>query len=409
MPKINKPLRAVKVNGIVEEGCHNLGRNLYKKIKGNSRLYMLRYTMNGRTRDMSLGSCSKISLADARAQVREAQELIIRGRDPIEERRERKAKSIASRSTLTFDQATNAAHGVRSPGFRSDKHDKEWIRSVKKHISPYIGSFPVDQVNSDHIVKAIRPIWGEKTETARRVLQRVEFIMDWATAHEYRKGDNPARWKNRLEFALTDPRKITKVQHFKALPVNEMPSFMGNLRKQEGIAARALEFVILTAARSGEIRGATWDEINIQDSLWIIPEDRMKSGRKHRVPLSNSAIEILSKIPRFTGNKHVFPAPRGGMLSDMALPNVLKRMGIDAVPHGFRSTFRDWCSEQDNYDREVSERALAHRIGSATETAYRRSDQLEKRRKLMREWDNFLNSHKSTDEDSLIGKNENAA
>jgi integrase len=226
----------------------------------------------------------------------------------------------------------------------------------------------------------------------------------WATVHEYRAGINPARWQGYLDQVFAKPSKISKVQHYKALPIDDMPSFMMDLRRHEGFGARALEFTILTAARSGEVRGATWDEIDLNAKVWTIPADRMKAGKEHRSALSNEAIGLLKTMPRIDDNNYVFPSPRGGMLSDMSLAAVLKRMKLDVVPHGFRSTFRDWASERTNYPRDAAEMALAHTIKNKVEAAYRREDLLPKRALMMQDWANFIYNYKSADVISINDK-----
>jgi integrase len=254
------------------------------------------------------------------------------------------------------------------------------------YANPVIGALPVDAVELAHIVNILNPIWETKTETASRLRQRLEQILAWATVRGYRSGDNPARWRGHLDAVLPKPGKVSKVTHHRALPVDATPGFVTDLRKRDGIAARALEFLILTATRSGEVRGATWDEIDLQAKTWTIPAARMKASKEHRVPLSERAIEILEAAPRFAGCASVFPSARGGKLSDMALTSVMRRMQADAVPHGFRSTFRDWCSERTAFPHEVAEQALAHTITSAVERAYRRGDLFTKRVKMMQEW-----------------------
>jgi integrase len=242
------------------------------------------------------------------------------------------------------------------------------------------------------VVKILEPIWSSKTETATRLRGRLEQVLDWATVRGFRHGDNPARWKGHLDKILAKPGKLAKIEHHPALPYLDMAQFMVDLREKEGVAARLLEFTILTAARSGESRGATWSEINLSATLWTIPGERMKAGKEHRVPLSASALEILRNLPRTPDTDLIFPAPRNGQLSDMAMTAIMRRMGLSAVPHGFRSTFRDWCAECTNYPRDVAEMALAHAIGNKVEAAYRRGDLIEKRARLMSDWAKFCNT-----------------
>jgi integrase len=239
------------------------------------------------------------------------------------------------------------------------------------------------------VLAVLRPIWTTKTETASRLRARIEAVLDWAAAHSYRDGVNPARWKGHLDAILPAAGKVTKVEHHTALPIDAVGVFLCDLRAQEGMGARALEFAILTAARSGEVRGATWAEIDLNGRVWTVPPERMKVPKEHAVPLSDAAMRLLRALPRIEGVDFVFAAPRGGQLSDMTLSAVLRRMNVPAVPHGFRSTFRDWCAERTNFPRDVAEMALAHAIGDKVEAAYRRGDLFAKRVKMMQAWADF--------------------
>ena len=252
-----------------------------------------------------------------------------------------------------------------------------------------MGKLLVRDVAQEHVLNALEPIWKTKTETATRLRGRIESVLDWATVRKYRTGENPARWKGHLDMLLPAPGKIQKVEHHKALPIDAMPAFFVELRQREGCAARALEFAILCASRSGEVRGATWSEMDFEAGVWTIPASRMKANAEHRVPLTESSIRILNTLPHYEGNDLVFAAPRGGKLSDMTLTAVLRRMKAEAVPHGFRSTFRDWSGERTNYPRELAEQALAHALENKVEAAYRRGDGLEKRRQMMLDWAEF--------------------
>ena len=252
-----------------------------------------------------------------------------------------------------------------------------------------MGSLLVRDVGLPHVLEVLRPIWSTKTETATRVRARLEAVLDWATTNNYREGLNPARWKGHLKNLLAKPSKVAEVVHHQALPVRAVGAFMRDLRGHSGMGARALEFAILCASRSGEVRGATWAEIDLDAAVWTIPAARMKMGKEHRVPLSDAALELLKALPRIQDNELVFPAARGGQLSDMTLSAVLRRMKVPAVPHGFRSTFRDWCAEFTNYPRDVAEMALAHAIGDKVEAAYRRGDLFGKRQKMMQGWADY--------------------
>lgn len=340
--------------------------------------------------DIGLGGYPDVTLEQARKQARDIREQIRKGIDPIAARRALvDAMKAAQAKTLTFDQAAKACHTTKASEFRNAKHKEDWISSLNRYVSPLIGELPVADVELAHVVRVLEPIWTTKTETATRVRQRIESVLAWATVSGYRSGDNPARWKGNLEHALAKPARVQKVTHYPALPWQEVGAFMVELRKREGIGARALEFAILTAARSGEVRGATWDEIDLQAKLWTIPAERMKAKKQHRVPLSDAAIRLLKALPRMEGSTWVFPSPRGKQLSDMSINVVTRRMEANVVPHGFRSTFKDWCRSCTSYQDEVSELALAHVSSDATRAAYARDELLPKRERLMRDWAKF--------------------
>ena len=292
----------------------------------------------------------------------------------------------------------------RTAEFRSEKHKKQWRSTLDKYAVPVLGELSVSDIDVSDVLRVLEPIWTTKTETASRLRGRIEAVLSWATVSGHRKGDNPARWRGNLDAVLPKPGKVAKVKHNPALSLADAADWFSDLRKRDGIATRALEFVALTAARSGEVRGATWDEIDPGAGLWIIPAERMKAQREHRVPLTADAVALLQGLPRMQGSPYVFPAARGGMLSDMALSACMKRIheareggyldprsGRPAVPHGLRSTFRDWTAERTEYERDMAEIALAHTVGTTVERAYRRSDMIEKRRQMMAAWARFLN------------------
>lgn len=266
---------------------------------------------------------------------------------------------------------------------------------MEAYAYPVLGALAVSAIELPHILRVLEPIWQTKTETASRLRGRIESVLDFATVRGYRTGDNPARWRGHLDAILPTPTKIQKRQHHPAMPIDEVPAFMRTLRGIDGVAALALQFVILTAARSGEARGARWVEVDLDTAVWIVPGDRMKAGAEHRVPLSMQAVQLLRSVPR--ASEFVFPAPRGGVLSDMTMTAVMRRLGLDYVPHGFRSSFRDWCGERTNYPRELAEAALAHTLKNRVEAAYRRGDALERRRPLMQGWADFLDRVESAD------------
>ncbi|MDA1372364.1 MAG: integrase arm-type DNA-binding domain-containing protein [Proteobacteria bacterium] len=388
-----KELTAIQIKRLSKPGLYAAGgaTGLYLNVaSGGSRSWILRGTIGSKRRDMGLGGYPDISLQKAREDAKEYRSQMRRGIDPINGRRaDKTALKWAQAKTISFQEAAYQCHAKKLPEFKNIKHGKEWIRTLERHAFPVLGSMPVGEIEKTHLLKLLEPIWQTKTETATRVRQRIETVLSWASASGSRSGENPARWKDNLEPLLPTPSKITKVVHHPALPWQKIGAFMGELRNRNGIAARALEFAILTAARSGEVRGMVWSEVDLVSKLWIVPEERTKSKRDHKVPLSDDAIHILKKLTRFEGIDFVFAAPRGGMLSDVALLAVMKRMNVPAVPHGFRSTFKDWARSNTAYPDEVSELALAHVNSDSTRAAYARDELLPKRQKLMGDWAKF--------------------
>jgi integrase len=342
---------------------------------------------------MGIGAASVLSLADARETAREVRKQILKGLDPIEVRRRERRRVVP-----TFKDCAQQFIALNSAGWKSQKHKRQWKNTLETYVYPTLGKVPVDHVETADVLRILQPIWTSKPETAVRIRGRIERILSWAAAQKFRARDNPATWRNHLDAILPKRSMVRAVKHHRALPWREVPGFIQALRQREGMAAKALEFLILTAARSGEVRGATWTELDLDHRIWTIPADRMKSGREHRVPLSGPAVKLLQDLPAFKDEEHVFPSTRGGELSDMALSAVLRRMEVDAVPHGFRSCFRDWCSETTRYPREVAEMALAHAIPSGVEAAYRRGDLFEKRRQLMEEWSTYCTTPPAADE-----------
>ena len=398
MPRKAKELSALEVGRLSKHGLHFVGgvAGLALQVQpSGARSWLLRLSLAGKRREMGLGGFPDVTLADARRRAREERERADNGIDPIAARR---AASALLRAELakafTFKAAALAYIDAHEPGWRNAKHAQQW-RNTLASTYPLIGSELVRDVSLPHVLPILEPIWKSRTETASRLRGRIESVLDWAAARGYRDGLNPARWKGHLDHLLPAPSKIAKAGHHAAVPVAEVGAFMKALRAQPGVGARALEFLVLTAARSGEVRGATWAEFDLDAGTWTIPAERMKAGKEHRVPLSKAALQLLRDQPRMAGNDLVFSAPRGGKLSDMTLVAVTRRMGVAAVPHGFRSTFRDWCSERTNYPRDVAEMALAHAIGDKVEAAYRRGDLFNKRVKMMSDWAAFCSRSES--------------
>ena len=390
MVKKATELGALAVNRLTATGHHAVGgvAGLYLYVSGESaRSWVLRVMIGTKRRHIGLGGFPDVTLSQAREKARAAREQILNGIDPIAHRKALASQLRAAQaSEKTFEEAAKAYIDAHGDTWKNPKHRAQWVSTLETYAYPHMGQLQVRDVAQEHVLAALEPIWKKKNETASRLRGRIESVLDWATVRKYREGDNPARWKGHLDKLLPAPSKVQKVEHHRALPMDEMPAFLVRLKEKEGLAPRALEFLILTAARSGEVRGATWSEIDFESNVWIIPAERMKSGREHRVPLSSEAVKLLKALPQLQGNPLVFPAPRGGVLSDMTLTAVMRRMEVDAVPHGFRSTFRDWTAERTNHPRELAEQALAHTLESKVEAAYRRGDALEKRRAMMQEW-----------------------
>ena len=345
-----------------------------------SRAWVLRYQIGGRRRDMGLGPYPEIGLADAREMALDARRLIKRDRkDPISERGRAKG--------LSFKSAAGALIESRRPGWRNAKHAEQWSSTLETYAYPKLGILDVQAIDTAAVLDVLRPIWTAKTETASRVRQRIEAVLDYATATRARTGDNPARWRAHLDHLLAKPSAVHKVKHHAALDWRQAPDFMADLAKRRGVDARALAFTILTVARSGEVRGMNWGELDLEDAVWTVPASRIKAGREHRVPLEPAAIALLGEPGE--PDELAFPSPvrAGKPLSDAALAAVLERMGYDnATVHGFRSTFRDWAGETTSHAREVIETALAHKLKDKAEAAYARGDLFRKRRRLMEDW-----------------------
>jgi integrase len=387
---VNK-LSALKVTKGTKPGYYGDGGGLWLQIsKTGTKSWVFRFKspVTGKAREMGLGALDTYTLAEARSRATETRQQVDSGRDPIAERETlRQQTKLAAALVMTFDQCATAYIEAHRAGWKNPKHTKQWESTLATYAGPVVGSFPVSAVDTPLVLKILEPIWTTKNETASRLRGRIESVLDWATVRGYRTGDNPARWKGHLDSLLPAPAKVQKTEHHAALPHEHIGTFMADLKTRKGIAAMALQFAILTACRSGEVRGAQWDEINLPMKVWTIPANRMKAGKEHRIPLSDAAITILLATPRMADNPLVFPAPRGGVLSDMTLTAVLRRMEhCDLTVHGFRSTFRDWAGETTAFPREVIEHALAHQLKDKAEAAYARGTLFDKRRLLMDAW-----------------------
>lgn len=390
MPKKIEQLTALDVARANEKGTYRDGGGLCLYVSGaTAKSWVFRYMLNGRAREMGLGSLHALTLAEARTRASECRRLCSAGIDPIEARKaERQKARIEAARAITFKDAAERYIKAHEVGWRNAKHRMQWRNTLATYAEPIIGKLPVQAIDVGLVVKVLERIWATKPETAGRLRGRIEAILDWAAARGYRTGENPARWRGHLQNLLPNPARIRKVQHHAALPYVEIGAFMRTLRAQEGIAAVALQFLILTATRTSETIGARWSEIDFANGIWTIPGERMKTARAHRVPLSAPAIAILNRMRKIHNGQLVFPGRFGDQpLSNMCLLQLLKRMGRGHLTtHGFRSTFRDWAAELTNYPREVAEMALAHTVSDQVEAAYRRGDLFDKRRRLMEAW-----------------------
>lgn len=376
------------------------GAGLYLQVTSpTARSWIFRYSRSGKKREMGLGPLHAISLAEARDRARICRQQLVDGIDPLAERANQRARAATTDAkAMTFDQCAAAFIKAHSPGWRSVVHHMQWETTLAKYVSPVFGNLPVQAVDVGLVMKALEPIWAIKPETAARVRGRIESVLNWAKARGYRTGENPAIWKGHLDQLLPARSKIKAVKHHAALPYDQTAEFMARLRSHEGVPALALEFAILTAARTNEVIGARWKEIDFSAKVWVVPAERMKSNREHRVPLSSAALLILSNLQRSEHTDFVFIGRNGGSLSNMALLMLLRRMGYaDLTAHGFRSTFRDWTAESTTVQAEVAEAALGHIIGDKVELAYRRGDFFEKRRRLMEDWARFANEGSTAD------------
>jgi integrase len=396
-------LSAATVKNATRPGLYGDGAGLYLNVgPTGGKSWLFRFMLNGKAREMGLGPLHTIGLAEARERALTARKLRLDGVDPLETRRTERARKAAEAAAdaaalVTFKKAAEGYIATNQAAWRNSKHRAQWTATLTAFVYPIIGDVAVSKVDTGLITQILEPIWTSKTETASRLRGRIETVLEYAKVHGWRTGENPARWKGHLANILPPPAKVAKVEHHPALPWDEVGSFMLELDDQDGVAALALRFTILTAARTGEVIGATWGEIDLKAAVWTIPPARMKGEEEHRVPLAESALAVLRKAAKLrrsdTRDASVFPGRNSGAsscLSDMSMLALLKRMKrADLTVHGFRSTFRDWASENTRHEHAVVEKALAHAIPSAVEAAYRRGDLFEKRRRLMDDWAAF--------------------
>ncbi|MFZ4762254.1 MAG: tyrosine-type recombinase/integrase [Alphaproteobacteria bacterium] len=394
MAKSNHKLSALSINKTNKQGRYSDGGGLYLQIAaGGSKSWLFRFNLNKKAYQMGLGSVSAVSLSVARQKAAACRALLDEGKNPIQARQEQQAKLLFEQaSSISFNHCAEAYINAHQQAWSNAKHIAQWKSTIKQYASPVIGDLSIAAIDTPLICKILEPIWHNKTETATRLRQRLEKILDWASVKGYRQQENPARWKGHLDKILPAPAKIMNVEHRKALPYKDIPQFMQQLQAQQGIGAKAFILMILTACRTGEIIKTSWQEINLKEKLWVIPAKRMKAKKEHRIPLSEQALEILTMMQENRRNDWIFcneslnkPISNGVFIAH------LKRMGLKEQidPHGFRSSFRDWAAEQTNYPREVAEQALAHSLKDKVEAAYRRGDLLEKRAALMQDWANY--------------------
>ncbi len=399
----------------LDAGLHHDGRGLYLQVKNGGRSWVFRYMYGGKPRYMGLGAFPEVPLAKARRKAEECRALLNDGIDPIGARDERVLTArLAAASSVTFKHAAERYIDAHKAGWRNAKHAEQWQSTLENYAFPLLGALPVQAIDTGLVVKVLQPIWNEKTETATRLRQRIEAVLDWAKANGYRQGDNPARWRGHLDKLLPKASKVHKVTHFEAMPYAELPAFFPHLTERDTISAKALAFTILTAARSGETRNGRLGEVDFKGALWTVPGERTKSGREHRVPLTKEALSLLRALPHLRNDEPetlLFPNAQDRALSDTAMRKYLqddmKKAGLTV--HGFRSTFRNWAAEQTIVPGEIAEAALGHVNGDKTEAAYLHSDFFERRRKLMEMWARFCTSGAASSGKKIIPFRKRAA
>lgn len=392
MPRIAKQLSDRAVAAIKTEGRHPVGgvAGLHLRVTGEGhRGWVLRLQVGEKRTDYGLGPYPEVSLADAREKARAIRAQINAGEVPVGVMRARKAVLAEKTFVRTFESCAEAYLQDKKREWKNPKHRQQWHNTLQRYVYPHMGNLNVDDIDLPHVLACLEPIWHSKTETATRVRGRIETVLDWAQVRKHRTKENVARWKGHLDKVLPAPSMIQKVEHHKSIPYDEVADFVIKLQQRQGMAVKALILLILTCTRSGEVRGARWDEVDLDKGIWTIPAERMKAGKEHRVALPSAALELLRALPRVEGSNLLFPGTKGQPLSDMTLLAVMRRMDVAAVPHGFRSTFRDWVGDCTSYPSDLAEAALAHTLESKVEAAYRRSDALERRRSMMEDWAKF--------------------
>ncbi|WP_350296283.1 tyrosine-type recombinase/integrase [Limnohabitans sp. Rim8] len=417
MPKIAKELSALEVKRLNTPGWHAVGgvAGLLLQIRPPTqpaaampRSWILRMRIGGQRQPVGLGSYPQVSLAEARDQAKKLSAEAKSGVNLVAKKRAQRSSMIAAATkNKTFKECAEAYMEAHASDYTNDKHRKQWASTLESYAYPVLGRILVSDISMRHVLDVLMQdtkhrngdkgkLWHIKAETAKRLLDRIRTVLDYATVNEYRSGNNPATWKGYLDTQLPAPRGLKQTKHQPAVPYTLVGDFMSKLRSNNSTSARALEFLVLTAVRSGSVRSATWDEIDLDKKLWTIPAAHTKAKREHKVPLPNQAVSLLSNLPKMAGTALLFPNPKGKVLSDMALSQLMRGMRergelpIEGVPHGFRSTFRDWAAEQTNYPDEIRKAASGHAVGDAVKEAYQRTDLLEKRRHLMTEWASFL-------------------
>lgn len=389
MARQSRKLSALEVARLKEVGKHPVGESLYLQIsKSGAKSWLFRYSIGPKNTWMGLGSYNVVSLVEARAKTLKLRSQLIEGINPLAKKNQfEREQRLCEAKLITFDECAKQYIKSHKPSWKNEKHISQWENTIKTYVSPVFGALPIQDVDTALIMKVLTPIWYTKTETADRLRGRIERIMNWATTQEYRVGENPALWRGHLDNLLPRRNSVQKIEHYKALPFKDIGEFIARLKLIGSVSALALEFTILTATRTSEALNAKWEEFNFAEKYWLIPAERMKAGKEHKVPLSDRVLQILKHMEERSFNEFVFPGKKKDKpLSNMAMLQVIRGLGHTFTTHGFRSTFRDWASEKMNFPSEVVEMALAHAINNKVEAAYRRGDLFEKRKRLMTDW-----------------------